>query len=78
MSAIDPAIDELQTLRDFIRLGVCRFRRAGLFYGHGTDNAWDETVQLALHAAGLPWGYRSSSARCAIVAVGKTAATGAV
>ena len=55
MSAIDPAIDELQTLRDFIRLGVCRFRRAGLFYGHGTDNAWDEAVQLALHAAGLPW-----------------------
>ncbi len=55
MSSPDPALSELRTIRDFIRLGVSRFRRAGLFYGHGTDNAWDESVQLVLHAAGLPW-----------------------
>ncbi len=51
----DPAIDQLFTLRDFVRLGVSRFRRAEVFFGHGTDNAWDEAVQLVLHAAGLPW-----------------------
>ncbi|WP_421863671.1 50S ribosomal protein L3 N(5)-glutamine methyltransferase [Motiliproteus sp.] len=55
MSANDPAIQELHSLRDFIRLGVSRFQRAGLYYGHGTDNAWDEAVQLVLFAAGLPW-----------------------
>ncbi|MFT6914456.1 MAG: ribosomal protein L3 glutamine methyltransferase [Motiliproteus sp.] len=55
MSSLDSTLSELSTIRDFIRLGVSRFRRAGLFYGQGTDNAWDEAVQLVLHAAGLPW-----------------------
>ena len=55
MRATDPAIEELHTIRDFIRLGVSRFQRAKLFYGHGTDNAWDEATQLVLHSAGLPW-----------------------
>ncbi|HEY5718442.1 MAG TPA: 50S ribosomal protein L3 N(5)-glutamine methyltransferase, partial [Motiliproteus sp.] len=60
MSQRDPALDQLHSIRDFIRLGVSRFRRAELFFGHGTDNAWDEAVQLVLHAAGLPWNADSS------------------
>lgn len=51
----DPALDQLQTLRDFIRLGASRLGAADLCFGHGTDNAWDEALLLVLHGAGLPW-----------------------
>lgn len=45
---------ELKTIRDFIRFATTRFNEAGLYYGHGTDNAWDEAISLVLHALHLP------------------------
>lgn len=48
------AVDELLTVRDVIRYGVSQFRAAGLAYGHGTDNAFDDMVFLALEGLNLP------------------------
>ena len=45
---------ELETLRDWLRYAVSRFNHAGLAFGHGTANAYDEAVYLLLHALHLP------------------------
>lgn len=49
------APQELQTVRDFLRWAVSAFNAAGVAFGHGTDNAWDEARWLVLGALHLPF-----------------------
>ncbi|MBL8374324.1 50S ribosomal protein L3 N(5)-glutamine methyltransferase [Accumulibacter sp.] len=51
---LEQARTELSTLRDLLRFAVSRYNEARLFFGHGTDNAWDEAVYLLLHCLHLP------------------------
>lgn len=46
--------EELFTIRDWLRFTVSRFEEAGIFFGHGTDNAYDEAVWLVIGALHLP------------------------
>ena len=50
----EQAQNELSTLRDLMRFSVSRFSEAGLYFGHGSDNAWDESAYLLLHTLHLP------------------------
>jgi len=43
-----------QALQDIIRDGADRFVDAGVYFGHGTDNALDEALMIAAYVAGLP------------------------
>jgi ribosomal protein L3 glutamine methyltransferase len=52
-TVFEQALDELATIRDFLRWSASEFIAAKLFYGHGTDNPWDEAEQLVLHAIHL-------------------------
>jgi ribosomal protein L3 glutamine methyltransferase len=45
---------KLKTIKDWILWGVAQFRKAKLFYGHGTASALDDAAYLVLHALHLP------------------------
>ncbi|WP_119292247.1 50S ribosomal protein L3 N(5)-glutamine methyltransferase [Azohydromonas sediminis] len=42
------------TLLDAVRAASARLEKAGVCFGHGTTNAWDEAVWLVLWRLGLP------------------------
>jgi ribosomal protein L3 glutamine methyltransferase len=50
----DKASQELWTVRDWLRFAVSRFNEAELFFGHGTQEAYDEAAYLILHTLHLP------------------------
>ena len=56
MSAMNSVVDELFTLRDWLRHAITRFEDADIFYGHGTESAYDEAAWLLLGALKLPHG----------------------
>lgn len=46
---IDDAVAELITIHDWLRFAVSQFNAADIYFGHGTDNPWDEAGVLMAH-----------------------------
>lgn len=48
------ATTSFETIIDFLRFGLSMANQAPLYYGHGTDNAWDDILALVLGSLSLP------------------------
>ena len=49
------AVAELRSMGDMLRWAVSRLSEYDVYFGHGTDNPWDEARVLITHALHLPW-----------------------
>ncbi|URJ28275.1 50S ribosomal protein L3 N(5)-glutamine methyltransferase [Candidatus Blochmannia vicinus (nom. nud.)] len=47
-------LTEMHTILDMLRWGSSQFNANPIFYGHGTNNFWDETLHLILPSLNLP------------------------
>lgn len=52
--ASDDVPNNLQTIKDFLRWTFSNFNRSDIYYGHGQNNAWDESLHLVLTGLELP------------------------
>jgi len=46
--------DDLQTVLDYVRLAISAFNQHDVYFGHGTENAWQEAHVLVFSALHLP------------------------
>lgn len=52
---LEQAINELSSIKDFIRFGVSLMENTNIFYGHGTNNSYDEMIYLIYGYLNLPF-----------------------
>ena len=48
------ATQHFSSIIDFLRFGLSKATEESLYYGHGTDNAWDDIFALVLGSLSLP------------------------
>lgn len=51
---LETPFDDLHSILDWVRWSMSQMQQADLYYGHGTDNAWDEALALVCHAIHMP------------------------
>ena len=66
-SPYQQAVQQLETIADWIRFASSQFQRHQLYFGHGTDNAWDEAVLLVTATLHMPFDSSPEQAQCRII-----------
>lgn len=61
------AIQQLDTIQDWIRFAASEFERNHVYYGHGTDNPWDEAVLLVTASLSLASDINPQFGTCRII-----------
>jgi ribosomal protein L3 glutamine methyltransferase len=67
----DDLLSHLQTIGDWIRFSTSLFEEQELFFGHGTETAWDEAVALVLQTLNLSNDVAPSIFQCNLTAYEK-------
>ncbi|MBT8062446.1 MAG: 50S ribosomal protein L3 N(5)-glutamine methyltransferase [Gammaproteobacteria bacterium] len=67
-------MDDLHTVGDLVRWGASQLNAAGVHFGHGTDNAADESRVLIFHALSLDYAVPDYFYQARVTAPERTAA----
>ena len=67
MSQLTDITSQLHTVADYCRYGATLFNQAELFYGHGSDNAFNDAYILVMYALSLPNDVNDSIMSCRLV-----------
>ena len=59
--------NQLHTVSDYCRYGATIFNQAELFYGHGSDNAFNDAYVLVMYALSLPNDVDDSIMSCRLI-----------
>ncbi|MFY0699629.1 MAG: 50S ribosomal protein L3 N(5)-glutamine methyltransferase [Bermanella sp.] len=61
------AVEQLPTIIDWVRFASSEFERQGVYYGHGTDNPWDEALLLVTASLQMPFEISPQQAQCRLI-----------
>lgn len=67
MNKITPVTSQLHTIADYCRYGATLFNQAELFYGHGSENAFNDAYILVMYALSLPNDMNETLLTCRLV-----------
>jgi len=67
VSKLTSVTNQLHTVADYCRYGATLFNQAELFYGHGSDNAFNDAYILVMYALSLPNDVDDSIMTCRLV-----------
>lgn len=67
MSKLTAVANQLHTVADYCRYGATLFNQAELFYGHGSDNAFNDAYILVMYALSLPNDVDDSIMTCRLI-----------